>query len=366
MNLELIRSWDKLVSISDQWNDILSRSEADTIFLRWEWISVWKDTCTDEVKPFVIVVRDSSNQIVGLVPFYKVEYKLCNIMRYTVLRILADSASGSEYPAWIILKEHDSDDIYDFITKKLESHADEWDCIWMPGVQLRGDQKKGISRSVMQKYYINSRENNSSSINLLNCKEDYILSLSRNMRSQLRRDLKKVQAHGEICVKKCMDEQEIDMYLNALFELHDIRWKIKGLKGVFERMPKEMDFYHSFIPLALRKGWLRLYALFQGGAIKAVQLGYVYCNTYSQLQEGFDPSSSSGVGNILRLHVFEECIREGVAEYDFLGEHTEHKRRWGAKERTGYDLFIGRKSFKNLILFTKHVWPTGRYFKALN
>ena len=363
MKVELIRSWDELATISDQWNDLLSRSWADSIYLRWEWVSAWKETFADEVKPFVITVRDSDDQIIGLVPFYKVEYRLGNILRYTVLRIISDSASGSEYPAWIIATTDNSGDVYDSIIDKLESCAGEWDCIWMRGVRVWGGQTKYISRSAKKKYFINSRKNNSSAVSLVDCKGDYIKSLSRNMRSQLRRDVKKTHAHGEISIKKCVDEKGIDVYLNALFRLHDIRWQRKGLKGMFERCPKEVDFYRYFVPVALRNGWLCMYALFQDGSIKAVQLGYIYHNIYNQLQEGFDPVCSSGAGNTLRLHIMEECIREGISEYDFLGEHTEHKRRWGGRVRAGYDLFIGRKSFKNWILFKGLIWPTGQFLK---
>ncbi len=366
MKFELIRSWDALAALSDQWNDLLCRSEMDTIFLRWEWVCAWKQTYAGEVSPFVLTVRDDSNQLVSLVPLYKVDYKLCNLVKYTILRVMADSASGSEYPAWIISKKHDNDEMYDSIVNELESYSTEWDCIWMSGVRASGGLQEKICRSVKKKYYLNTRKNNSSAINLINCKEVFLKLISRNMRSQLRRDEKKVLAHGEISIKKCVNEQEIPVYLDALYKLHDIRWKKKGLVGLFERKPEEVEFYKIFTALALKNDWLRLYALYQEGSIKAVQLGYTYDNKYNQLQEGFNPRYSSGAGNVLRLHVLETCISENVSEYDFLGGHTEHKRRWGSSEITGYDLFIGKKSFRSLILFIGRVWPTGRLLKAVN
>ncbi|HED16891.1 MAG TPA: GNAT family N-acetyltransferase [Gammaproteobacteria bacterium] len=363
VKLELIRSWDGLVAISDQWNDLLSDSWADTIFLRWEWVSVWKDTCIDDIEPFVITVREDNDNLIGLVPFYQTEYRLLNIVRYKVLHVIGDSASGSEYPAWIISKEHESKNIYNLIVNMLESHAGEWDWMWMKGVRVFGGQARNIHGIVKKKYYINSRKNNSSSIDLRNYKKESINSLSRNKRSQLRRDLKKVLVYGEVHITKCENRKEIDQYLDVLFKLHNIRWQSKGLKGMFERLPWEMDFYRHFATAALENGWLRLYVLHQEGVIKAVQIGYVYNNIYCQLQEGFDPEHLSGAGNVLRLHVTDECVREGLTEYDFLGGYTEHKRRWGSRERACYDLFIGRKSLKNLLIFVKNIWPTGRFLK---
>ena len=55
------------------------------------------------------------------------------------------------------------------------------------------------------------------------------------------------------------------------------------------------------------------------------------------------------------------CIRDGIRTYDFLGGMTEHKRRWSAKERVGYDVMIGAPSVKTALLFWKSIWPTGRF-----
>jgi CelD/BcsL family acetyltransferase involved in cellulose biosynthesis len=122
-------------------------------------------------------------------------------------------------------------------------------------------------------------------------------------------------------------------------------------------------FYERFAPVALRAGWLRLYALRLDGAIRAVQYGYAYAHTFYQLQEGYDPEAPEGIGNVLREHAFKASIAEGLRAYDFLGEYTEHKRRWGAARRDGFDLLLGRPGLKNRTLFTRPVWPTGRFLR---
>ncbi len=116
-----------------------------------------------------------------------------------------------------------------------------------------------------------------------------------------------------------------------------------------------------FAPLALERGWLWMLGLEDGGEFKAIQLGYVYGGVFNQMQEGFEPSYQNGAGNVLRLKVIEKCIEDGVHELDFLGEWTEHKRRWLAEHRVGHEMFVGHPSLKNRLMFTKEVWPTGRY-----
>jgi CelD/BcsL family acetyltransferase involved in cellulose biosynthesis len=71
------------------------------------------------------------------------------------------------------------------------------------------------------------------------------------------------------------------------------------------------------------------------------------------------------VGNVLRAKVVEQCIAEGVKSLDFLGEMTEHKRRWRATVRVGHDVFFGRPGLKMRLLFTAQMWPTGRYLRPV-
>ena len=101
------------------------------------------------------------------------------------------------------------------------------------------------------------------------------------------------------------------------------------------------------------------------GVVRAVQYGYAYRDTFLQVQEGYDPAGPDGIGNLLREQVFNTCIAEGLRTYDFMGEFTEHKRRWGSVRRIGSDVFTGHRSLKNRALFTRPVWPTGRYLREV-
>jgi len=151
--------------------------------------------------------------------------------------------------------------------------------------------------------------------------------------------------------------------LSNLFELHRRHWESIGQLGSFVRRPLMRQFYESFAPKSLRQGWLRLYVLKVDGVIQATQYGYVYDGVFHALQEGYVPKNFDGIGNVLRNLVFKECIEEGLQEYDFLGGFTEHKRLWRAEPREGYNLFIGRRSLKNQLLFWKNIWPTGRFIQ---
>jgi CelD/BcsL family acetyltransferase involved in cellulose biosynthesis len=191
--------------------------------------------------------------------------------------------------------------------------------------------------------------------------DTYFRSLSGNARSMLNRRTKAILERDHASFHMCTIEEERPAFLDALFRLHRERWQQRGEEGSFVRKPAMVAFYREFTRLALSRGWLRLCGLKIEGEFRAVQVGYVYGDTYSQLQEGFGRTVPDGIGNVLRSLAIRSLIKEGVRCYDFLGGYSEHKRRWLSRMRTGCDLFMARPNLKTQLLFYKEVWPIGRF-----
>lgn len=68
MKVEIIRNWQGFCALQPEWNGLLERSRARSIFLTWEWIQAWREAINDAVSPYVIVVRNESGVLVGVVP----------------------------------------------------------------------------------------------------------------------------------------------------------------------------------------------------------------------------------------------------------------------------------------------------------
>jgi len=359
--VEVITSWSRLDTLREDWNMLLISSRADTLFLTWEWINSWRKVVKNSVKPFVIVIRDNDNTLVGLAPFYLTELILLISIKYRTLRIMADVNTGSEYPGWIVKRECERS-VFRLIAKTLSQCRKHWDCIWMPkcaGWIGTFDILEKVCQG--ERMYCNVRLNSFGAFKLPTDFEIYIHNLSANRRSQLRRQMKKILERPGVTIAHCQSIDELPYFLEALFDLHYRRWKRRGEQGTFRRKPSEAQFYREFAKHALQKGWLWLFGLKEGDEFKAIQLGYCYNNSFHQMQEGFDPDYFQGVGNVLRAKVIETCINHNVKTYDFLGGITTHKLYWLARERAGYDLFIGHHSVKNSILFNAKIWPSGRF-----
>jgi len=364
LRAEVVEDWATLDSLTPEWNGLLERSRADSIFLRWEWIEAWRSVAGQHVRPLVVTVRDSGGALVGLAPLYRSALKLLGLVPYTALRVLGDYHAGAEYTDFILARECEGE-AGRAVAEALARSAGDWDCLWLPNVaDWTGAFDRIAGACASAGLICRSRPLEFSAAALPSDFASYRKALSGNARSMLQRRSKAVFASPAVAFEQCRAPEELPAYLQALFDLNHLRWGAEGQVGTFVRKPLERRFYEVFAPRALERGWLRAFAIREGERFLAVQFGYAYASSFLQLQEGFDPEAPPGIGNVLRGRVIERCIEEGLTTYDFLGEHTEHKRRWLARPRAGRDLFIGRDTLKNRLPFAVPLWPTGRYLRA--
>jgi CelD/BcsL family acetyltransferase involved in cellulose biosynthesis len=366
VNISVLQETSELVGLRTEWNALLVRSRANSVFLTWEWFQAWLSIFTTPPRLFVLAVRNVARELVGIAPFYITEMVFLGALRYQVLRIAGDYPTGSEYPDWIVRRDCEREACL-AIAEELSKQSHAWDCIWLPHVPgWTGARERIESACAAVDFAFHARTCEFSSFRLPASYDEYVHSLSQSARSSLRRRRRQIiESSGYLC-ELCKSEEDLHAHLKALFQLNHRRWSHVGQEGTFVRKPLEATFYEMFTRVALNSGWLRFFGLRIGEELKAVQIGYSYENVFYQLQEGFDPTSMQGIGNVLRSEAIRHLIAEGVREYDFLGEFTDHKRRWLAQRRIGYDFFIGRKnSVKAWILFLQEVWPTGRYLQFI-
>ncbi len=362
MQVEIIRSWPALDTLAAQWNTLLAESEADTVFLTWEWICAWRRVVEEAVEPYVVVVRDVHGRLIGLGPFYRCRLRLrAGPLSYRCLRVLGDYPTGAEYPDWIVHRAHDEQAAF-AIAETLARQACEWDLLWMPHLNGWNGAFERITRACTEAGLgWRARPTDFAAFTLPENFAQYERALSANARSVLRRSLRRVFEDHEGRFERCRTPQELPAYLEALFVLNARRWCAAGQRGTFERKPREARFYREFAPLALARGWLDLAAIRIGQTLRAVVIGYRYSGRFYYLQGGFDPEGPRGLGHALRSRLIAALIAEGVREFDFLGTVTDYKIQFGGRVRYGHQLFILRHGLRTAPLRAIPLWPTGRY-----
>jgi CelD/BcsL family acetyltransferase involved in cellulose biosynthesis len=161
--------------------------------------------------------------------------------------------------------------------------------------------------------------------------EAYLGSLSKPVRRQARRTIKKMQQLEGLVYQESKDEASLEQGLAILVDLHQRRWEALGMPGCFadERFLGFMrDACRDFHTLGMvHISWLEhggkpivANIEFDGGKID-----YVY-------QGGMDPDSRSlSPGWLHMVHLFKRSIALGKSHRDYLRGDEPYKKHWRGK-----------------------------------
>jgi CelD/BcsL family acetyltransferase involved in cellulose biosynthesis len=177
---------------------------------------------------------------------------------------------------------------------------------------------------------------------------DYVASLGKNMREQIKRYPKRLEKQLSVQYELAQSEDEVQRALTDLFALHGKRWRARGQTGVLA-LPRRQKFHRAVCSAFLKRDWLRLWTLRCDGQPACVLLNYFFGGRYYFFIGGFEPELMRwSVGTCLFARVLQLAIEEGATEFDFLRGEEEYKYRFGAVNR----------DYKTLTMFQSS--PRGR------
>ena len=138
--------------------------------------------------------------------------------------------------------------------------------------------------------------------------------------------------------------------LEQFYQLEKSGWK--GRKATAIACGKEeRSFYDLIAKSAADSGYLALYFLDQGNNTVAAHFGLAYQQRYYPLKIAYDESlSKCAPGHLMLGTVLEDCVRQGILEFDFLGQWQEWKAEWAAESLPHAHCYVFRKTLTGRIL----------------
>lgn len=158
--------------------------------------------------------------------------------------------------------------------------------------------------------------------------EEYLRSLSRNLREQIRSRERRLFRDQRVNYRLATDPATLDADMDTFFALHNARWATSSsLRG-------RENFYRRFAARALANGWLRLSFLEVDGRAVATHLDFRYAGIHYQYNSGRDPAwNASSVGFVLRVLTMRDALEDGISEYRFLRGPEPYKWRFANEDR---------------------------------
>jgi CelD/BcsL family acetyltransferase involved in cellulose biosynthesis len=336
----------EMAPLRQAWNALAG----GVVFRSFDWLEGWwrayADTPRNEL--LALAAFDQTGQLVGIAPWY-VERSASR----SVIRFLGSGEVCSDYLT--VLSQPGREDavtgaLADWLcrpgtderTGHVNGAAPRWDLLDLGSVHAAD---RTLSRFVAQMadrgHFVHRRSRTSCwRVALPGCWNDYLATLSKSHRKQLRRLDRTYFASGRARLNVVTRLEELPNGLDLLATLHQRRQKSMGGRGCFASS-RFAAFHLETAERLLQSGHLRLSWLELDGQVVAVEYQVTGDGVVYAYQSGIEPSAlAHQPGRLITLSTMRQAIADGYHAFDFLRGDEAYKAHWRAQPRPTEDVRI--------------------------
>lgn len=317
--------------LKEQWQDLLSRSNVDKLFMSWHWMHGWWETYgkLDDDCLLLLGIYDDSNTLICLAPFYSSKKIIKNIFSIKIIQFLGTRVDGSsgfrtEYLQCIVDSKADDSGINKIFKHFL--HEVGFDELWLHDLIVDSETYKEAKKleNNSKIYKRVQLESQSYGINVETEFLDFIKSLGKNTRLKTYNRRKVLDTLGEVTIESVSADNYQDV-LMKLSDFHLHRWE---RKISYTR-------HGEFIERLIADGAVQICGIIVRlnneiiGCTLDILLGDRSYNFQSGYKEGIDKKVA--MGSLTIGYAIEHyCKKEDIKYYDFLageGKKSNYKER---------------------------------------
>ncbi|MGE0453601.1 MAG: GNAT family N-acetyltransferase [Vicinamibacteria bacterium] len=328
VEIERIESTHRLDRLKPEWQALLAQSDADGLFLTWEWLRTWWCHLGGRRRLCLIAVR-RAGELIALAPFAADAGPLARVLPRA--GFLGTGAVGSDYLD-VIVRRGAEPEAGEALAGELERCESPLELRQLCESSSLG---RVLPRLAARGWTVEQRAADVCPFISLegHSWDSYLATLGREHRYNLRRRLRQLEREGELRFERVADDERRGAALAALVALHRERWRGRGGSQAFGAAGVAA-FHEEFSRLALARGWLRLFALRLDGRLAAGLYGFRYGRTFYYYQLGWDPSfATRSIGLVALGLAIRAAIEEGAAEFDLLHGSEAYKFQWASRTR---------------------------------
>ncbi len=320
------------------WSGLLARSQADALFLSWDWLTLWWHCFASELSATPeILAFYRGGELTGVAPLYRRRVVRRGVMPATSLQPIGLSwrDSGpliSEYLDVIAIAA-DTELVRRACAQALLSER-AW-TEWVIGFTTAGRQwcEAFAALDLGRRQYVRDLDRLVSYQADLSCGfGSYLRNLGQSTRRSLWNLRRRLAQQGTVSFE-LLSSAEIDAGFSDLNRLHQLRWHRPAFAGA------SLEFHRRLAVRLAVRGELALSRLRVGGQVVSVLYDIRKGARQYNISLGFDPSFSGRLSlGLLHLGYGMEAAAEGqVSTYDFLagtGQRSDYKDRLSQARRT--------------------------------
>jgi len=330
LRVELYTEKEAFLPLREEWNRLLVGSPSDTIFLTWEWQSLWWE-CFGRGHQLLLLTARHEEELVGIAPLFYADEGIIHLVGGTEISDYLDiiALSGYEREVWSA-----------FLTYLLEECS--WDILDLHNLPGASPTRE-VLFSLKEKYGLKvavSLEHVCPLISLPQTWEGYLQMLDKKQRHELRRKLRKAQREAQVDWYLVSEDADLASEMEMFLDLHQ---RSSAHKEQF--MDQTMQrFFKAMAQSTFEAGWLRLGFILINGLKMASLLCFDYDDSILLYNSGYDPERYRALspGVLATAHCIEEAIQQKKRVFDFLRGSEEYKYRFGAQDTEVYHLVVTR------------------------
>ncbi len=315
-------SFDSLASC---WADPSHRLEWNSIFVLPAWLKVWWQELGAEAELYLGAVRQGE-RVIGVAPLLLKEGKAS----------LIGSADVCDYLDFIVAPGMDRDFFNVLLDDLREKGINQLDLR-----PLRPDSTvltHLVPIAQNRKYEVlYQKEEVSLELDLPATWEEYLATLNKKQRHEVRRKLRRLGAAGSV-EHRCIESgREVEDYLDIFLKLFSLS---RDEKASFMN-PKMESFFRSMAKAMAEIGLLRLGIIKLDKIPAAMTMGFDYNDSHYLYNSAYDPRFNYlSVGLLCKVLCLKESIEKGRKKWDFLKGGEPYKYQLGGQEILLYNCQI--------------------------
>lgn len=333
MNLVVYEDAAAFEVLRREWNELVRRSSANTIFSTWEWMSTWWSAYQPGLL-HIAACRAEDETLVAIAPWFLTETETGEQVLSTI-----GCKEVTDYLDLIVDTAY-VDAVLPRLAAHLQEHTSRFDTVFFCNIAEDSLTYGQLPQHLeAQGFTIELQpEDVCPVVSLPGDWQGYLTQLDKKQRHEVRRKMRRVLGQNTevdwFIVDDTHDLEEEMEYFFKLMAMSDPD------KAVFLQDENNVRFFKNLAPIMLKAGWLQLNFLTVNGDRAAAYMNFDYEGAVLVYNSGLDQETHGHLspGIVLLAFNIQHAIETGHHTFDFLQGDEEYKYRMGGKDRRVFNL----------------------------
>lgn len=326
-------SFEELSDIQEEWDSFVESVKGD-IYLTFDWCRVWWEFYGKNRRLRVFLFYQD-RKLVGVMPVFFERIWIGPVWLKIAKIVGSDSTTNMVNPP---VEADFAVCIFQHVIMDLTA-KEACDAVWFGPIAEKCVPLRHLREAIQENsdvmLFKDSIRSPYTTFQLPETFEEYIGSLNKRQRGNLRRDMNLINKNFEMTQDVIVDETAASSEFEKFIQMHTEQWRTEGKLGHFDDWPLGAEFNARMVVEQAKRDRLRLLCLLADGKAVSYQLCYAFGDRWHWRLPARIVGSDwgkYGLGRIGLIKEIEIALSEGVREIEAGAGHYEYKVKLGGKE----------------------------------